>query len=354
MKTYLQHKGNFVTSHEQSLLLWTRAEEDIQDYYAKKYEWSRTTKRTIDWNAFKTARKALPHLDHFIPKLCAGWLATYHQLNKTEGLPDECPLCKEKETTDHLFVCNKRYASRTKFFMKFQGLLIDLKTSPRIQKAMVDGIKWLVNKNSNPDNQPFESPSNAARYQTKIGWQHMFRGFLAIQWQEEQLKYSILKYPQTDDDSPRAQWATKVTTFLLKSAHEIWLERCQVVHHKTSRQESQNEIIRAQTRLRAIYRYSEAVNALDRENIFGIDLNIRMQHSAQEILTWCSTINPALKRAIKDFKVEMKKGQTKINEFPTRIDDTTTKIQCQNKRVRRRHSSGPSQSSTDKDSNNPT
>jgi hypothetical protein len=216
-----------------------------------------------------------------------------------------------------------------------------MKTSPKIQKAMVDGIKWLIACNSDPDNQPFQSSCTAARYQTNIGWQHMFRGFLAKQWQEEQQAYTILQYPHNDDDSPRAQWATKVANFLLKTSHETWLERCQVVHHRTSRQESAHEALRAETRLRATYRYSNEVNALDRENIFGIALETRLQHSAQEILTWCATIKPALKRAIKDFKQQMGKGQTKINEFlPTGIDDTRT-IKITRQRARRRHSSGP-------------
>ena len=353
MNTYLQHEGNFVTSHEQSLLLWTRAEADIQDYYAKKYEWTRSTKRTVDWNAFAKARKGLPHLDHFIPKLCAGWLPTYYHLNKTEGLPDQCPLCHQSETTDHLFVCKKRHASRTKFFMRFQGLLIDLKTSPKIQKSLVDGIKWLIERNVNPGNQPVKHTSNAAHNQTKIGWQHLFRGFLAQQWQSEQEAYTVLQYPQNDDDSPRAQWATKVTHFLLKTSHETWLERCKVVHHRTSHQESAHEALRAETKLRAIYGYSDAVNALDRENIFGIDLQTRIQHSAQDILIWCATIKPALKRAIKDFKKEMKQGQTQINEFPSSGRDVDPKIPKQRKRTRRRHSSGPSQSTTDEDTNNP-
>ena len=237
--------------------------------------------------------------------------------------------------------------------MKFQGLLIDLKTSPTIQKALVDGIKWLIATNTDPNNQPFAASSNAARYQSKMGWQHLFRGFVAKKWQEEQQQYTILKYPQTDDDSPRAQWATKVTQFLLKTSHEIWLEGCTVVHHKTSKQESEHEALWAATKLRAIYRYSDAVNALDRENIFGIDLDIRLQNSAQEILTWCATINPALTRARKDYTKEMEKGQRKINEFPPRCDDNT-KIPTQRKRSRRRHSSAHSQSSTDHDSNNPT
>ena len=358
INTYLQHQGNFVTSHEQSLLLWTRAEQDIKEYYAKKYDWSRTTKTMINWHAFGKARQGLPHLDHFIPKLCAGWLPTYYQLNKTEGLPDKCPLCEQSETTDHLFVCKLRHASRTKFFMRFQGLLIDLKTSPKIQKAMVDGIKGLIARQVDPNNQPIQPTSNAARHQDKIGWHHVFRGFIAQQWQAEQQAYTVLQYPQQDDDSPRAQWATTVTKFLLKTSHETWSERCQVVHHKTSRQDSEHEKLRAETRLKAIYRYSNAVNALDRENIFGIDIDIdiRLRQSSQDILIWCSTIKPALKRAIKDFQEEMRKGQTKTYEFGESNDADTkkSKIPKKSKRARRRHSSGQAQSSTQTDNNMPT
>jgi hypothetical protein len=58
-------------------------------------------KAEIDWHAFSKARKGVQYLDHFIPKLCAGWLPTYYHLNKTEGLPDECPLCKQSEATDN-------------------------------------------------------------------------------------------------------------------------------------------------------------------------------------------------------------------------------------------------------------
>jgi hypothetical protein len=246
--------------------------------------------------------------------------------------------------------------------MRLQGLMIDLKTSPKIQKAMVDGIKWLIQRNVDPDNQPPQLTSNAARHQAKIGWQHLFRGFIAKQWQQEQQEYTVLQYPQQDDDSPRAQWATTITKFLLKTSHETWLERCKVVHHKTSRQDSEHEQIRAETRLKAIYRYSNAVNALDREHIFGLTIETRLQHSAQEILTWCATIKPALKRARKDYQEEMEKGQTKIYEFAEprsesdnrNADNQKPKIQNKPKRRRRRHSSGHAQSSTENDTNHPT
>jgi hypothetical protein len=67
-----------------------------------------------------------------------------------------------------------------------------------------------------------------------------------------------------------------------------------------------------------------------------------------------ATINPALKRASKDYKDEMRKGQTKIYELPAPRGVDKTKIPIQQKRARQRHSSGHSQSSTNNDTNNPT
>ena len=96
------------------------------------------------------------------------------------------------------------------------------------------------------------------------------------------------------------------------------------------------------------------MNALDRENIFGIDIDIRLQHSAQEILTWCATIKPALKKAMKEFKEEMRKGQTKIPDFIDEKSDADNQKPKKNKRISRQHSSGPAQSSTHNDTNHPT
>ena len=158
MSTYLKHNDKFVTGHEQKILLWATAENEITDYYSKKYEWSRTTAKTIDWAAFEAAQNGTPW-EQFLPKLCCSWLPTNYHLNKREGIPDECPLCQQSETTDPLFACPKRRAQRKLFLIQFQGLLIDLRTDPKIQKELVSGIKQLVRTTDEPtdnknDNQP--------------------------------------------------------------------------------------------------------------------------------------------------------------------------------------------------------
>ena len=143
MSTYLQHNKKFVTGHEQKILLWATAKEEITAYYSKKYDWSRTTAKAIDWAAFEAAQHGA-QLDHFLPKLCCSWLPTNSHLHKREGTPDECPLCQQSEMTDHLLLCPKRQAQRKLFLIQFQGLLVDLKTDPMIQQELITGIKQLV------------------------------------------------------------------------------------------------------------------------------------------------------------------------------------------------------------------
>ena len=183
MSAYLQHKQQFITGQEQKILLWATAEEEITDYYSKKYTWSRNTAKHINWAAFETAQNGTP-LDQFLPKLCCSWLPTNYHLNKREGIPDKCPLCQQSETNEHLFVCPKRRAQRKLFLIKLQGLLIDLRTDPKIQKELIEGIKKMVRKTEEPTredngNQPV-SQFPAAQQQESIGWIHVYGGFLSM------------------------------------------------------------------------------------------------------------------------------------------------------------------------------
>jgi hypothetical protein len=79
-------------------------------------------------------------------------------------------------------------------FIQFQGLLIDLKADPTIQRELVEGIKQMVrhknNKNEgDPDNQPKRLNHPASQQQKTVGWIHFFRGFLSQRWQEQQARY---------------------------------------------------------------------------------------------------------------------------------------------------------------------
>ena len=256
-------------------------------------------------------------MEQFLPKLCCSWLPTNYHLKKREGIPDECPLCQQSETNEHLFVCPKRRAQRKLFIIQFQGLLIDLRTDPKIQKELIDGIKKMVRKtdetpHEDHDNQPV-SKFPAALQQEAIGWIHIYRGFLSTRWQEDQARYAAT--PATGDEKEnQKQWNVKVIQYLWKYAHKTWIERCKLVHDKEGKRESEQARTRAEKSVTTMYRHQENVNAQDRANIFGRTLQDRLTDGATELSTWYETTLPALKRAIKDYRVQSRKGQTKINE----------------------------------------
>jgi hypothetical protein len=352
MTTYLKHGDKFVTGHEKRTLLWSSATEDLLSYYAKKYEWSRTIKKRIDWAAFESAEKGSKHLEHFLPKLCCSWLPTTFHLNKREGITDECLHCQQSETNEHLFTCPKNQAQRILFMIQFQGLLIDLKTDPKIQHAMVAGLKTVVNNanDENTDNQP-TTRLPAAIEQSKIGWIHVFRGFLSQKWQDQQDTYER-QQPTEKDTNKNNRWNVKVVQFLWKYAHKIWVERCKMVHDKDSEHESQHARKRAEQSVTAMYRHARNVSALDRSLIFHRDLTDRLTDSVTELSAWSQIMLPALKKAMKQHKKQEKQGQTQIygTSKKWKPDSTnTTKIQ-------RRNSIGPSTPSreTREDNNKPT
>ena len=124
--------------------------------------------------------------------------------------------------------------------IQLQGLLIDLKTDPKIQHSRVEGIKTLLRDKHgvHNDNQP-DPNLPAAIEQRQIGWIHLFRGFLGQKWQEQQARYER-QQPTEDDTNKNQRWNVKVIQFLWKYSQKIWVERCKVVHDRDSERESKH------------------------------------------------------------------------------------------------------------------
>ena len=90
-----------------------------------------------------------------------------------------------------------------------------------------------------------------------------------------------------------------------------------------------------------MYRHQENVKAQDRANIFGRTLTDRLTDSAEELSSWHDNMLPALKRAIKDYKMQSRKGQTTIYGRPEKTKSTATEGSTKKRaKPARRHSSG--------------
>lgn len=380
VRCYLRVDHHFVTSHEKKILLWRISEKNALSHYKEKYHWSRHSVQAIDWDTFGKTVARLPHLKWFIPKWSASWLPTFSILNLREGVPAECLLCNKEETNDHLWSCQCRIGSRLNFFRRFTRLLIDTHTSPVIMWEMVAGLKWWIDTTNGIHND-FTPGTLAAREQQRIGWQHLFRGWLSSNWQRQQSEYEVMNprptpvklkkktttrttnqksrqsrrgqplqeraysihsrvqtnYGDNDDTETqpsaysRIAWNVQVTKFLISSSHESWVDRCEMAHHRTASHETDFQRTRADTMLKAMYAHAENVSPLDKKLLFGTPLEERQQNSANAIIQWCETILPAVRTAVREYRsIKSLQGES------TEVDDDLARIRRLPARTRRR------------------
>ena len=330
-------------------MLWSISEQNALEYYRKKYKWTRNTTDSIDWDTFGKTYARLPHLKGYVPKWCAGWLPTFTILHKREGVPPECRLCNQDEDNDHLWACPCRIGFRIGFFRRFTRMLVDAQTSPVIIWEMTSGLKHWVDQSNNLRSE-FTPGTLAGRQQQRIGWQQLLRGWLSKEWTKQQLAYEIMNPPPfkppgktrkrqtntaartsstnavqgraysthnreqtnaaaqepTDNSTPgqysKVAWNIKVTSFLIKSSQESWVDRCEMVHHKTASHETAFQRTRADTMLRALYNHRDNVSPLDRLRIFGVPLEQRQANTANAIIQWCETTLPAIQQAVREYR----------------------------------------------------
>ena len=309
-KCYLRHRGRFVTSHEDKILLWSLPEDQFMSYLSTKYGWSRQTRLLINWPAF-TAAKSQPHLRFFVPKLLIRWLPTLSVLSKREPIAPECPLCHLLETNDHIFVCEFRLPWHIKLKHKMNSHLLENKTCPVIQKEMTTG---LLNSLNLAQSDLCGPPSTALLTQEKIGWTNLLRGLVSKKWQNQQNIYATL-FLSPKEQERNHRWSHKLTKFLLSFAHELWIARCDSIHHNVARFETEQQRRRANVAVTAVYQHRHNISVSDQEQFFKIPLEEKLKESASSLITWHATIKKALKRAVKDYGDELVAQHKPISEF---------------------------------------
>ena len=87
----------------------------------------------------------------------------------------------------------------------------------------------------------------------------------------------------------------------MEQAHKLWIERCENVHEKVSEFETKQQQMRAERLLRAAYRHQENVLREDRDQIFAIPLEERLQQPAKTIISWYQDTKKVIKQAVKKF-----------------------------------------------------
>ena len=107
------------SQNERDELTWTRNKEDMTEYLLDRFGWTEQDMNNICWEALRRARKSCDsNRRRFTTKLLAGWLPVCARLSKYGKVSDECCLCQECETQEHLYRCKTRVAWRVTFMAK--------------------------------------------------------------------------------------------------------------------------------------------------------------------------------------------------------------------------------------------
>ena len=292
-KIYIEHKSELLIAKELNYCRQILPAERILDYYRKRHEWAKPTCDSIHWQAFQSARSSTPHLHSFVSKLVAKALPTNKKLAQREGIPSKCPFCQIAESNPHLWLCHSRQGWRKTFLTRLTNQLAQSGTNTYIREHIVS------------QTQQYLQGAPARTTENPIGWDSMFLGFIPVEW-------------STDNSVAPKLWGKQLIIFLWQEVYNLWKSRNDKVHQRTESHRSLQEELRAQTAIKAFYRYELEVGPHDR-NLFSIPWQERINiMTPKEVLSWIRTMTPAILKARTQYITRSTLGTRDIRSYFTR------------------------------------
>jgi hypothetical protein len=286
----LLKEGKAQYSGESGLLLWRKAEFELQDYYCNKFGWDIKTLHSINWAGLRMARDRLsPGKQVFSIKQTIGWLPTGDRLHIQGSNLIDCPMCGEEENIDHIIICSVREKANIDLMDRFNEYLEKIDTDPKIIKTMSNGLKdWMNLKITDNSNKHSDVYATAMIAQDNIGWNMLCRGYLAVNWAQIQERHYDGKNRKTGDG-----WCAKISTWWITAIQEVWVIRNKHIHDIAinGKLRSQEETY---SQLRKLYGTQDDMSAFDRK-IFGMPIEERIKFNWKKVeVQYCLTTTPGL------------------------------------------------------------
>jgi hypothetical protein len=227
----------------------------------------------------------------------------------TEGISPKCGLCEEIETTDHLFSCSGRMSWRAQLYRDLYKYLTKNHTATILKKVIMQGLRWEYEQHD-PE---FELE---IEHQTRIGWKHLFRGWIDKGWQTFQEKHLRATFPDDKDllDTGK-DWSLKLIEFLWHRGHKVWTDRCDKVHRKLKRAETEQQRRTADAKVTALYKHAEDVGYYDRHKLFTRSLAQKLKEPARSLQRWVVLATPAIKQAAREHSQRTIRNTQDIRQF---------------------------------------
>ena len=183
--------------------------KNIAKYYFKRFEWSKSIGRNIEWNVFSAAFKnRLKKNFTFSHKFHMKKLPTGERMQKRGGHEDErcCSCGAPLETDDHLFQCPKRPQFKSRILAAITEM--QPKLCPSLYYILYNGVAKYIGDRSNKTkvlkktwklatdrrrqrdgtntNTNLQNFSMLQKEQQEIGWDNLLRGKFSKKWKEIQ------------------------------------------------------------------------------------------------------------------------------------------------------------------------
>ena len=264
--------GHIENSSLYTVLKHTINGRELKSYLLEKYSWTEGIFSQIDWSSHYRALNTVSRRQQVtLIKFLHGWLATNKQRYRENKFPtDNCTLCGQVETSDHLFSCNneRMKALRDSSWEKFTMDLC-VGTPPDFQAIFLSGLGTLRGRDTPSEQTSTEWPvelRQAYESQEEIGWNQVWFGRILKAWKE---------LTQEDRNISRSGWNTNVIKRSWTFGLELWTVRNQLVHGTTNR-------ISILERVRG----HRLITVMYRELLPQLDTNMRdvFQRSEKELL----------------------------------------------------------------------
>ena len=261
-------------------------------YLCDRYDWTQSTYSTIDWDSFGIvfSRKSSKNRQ-FTFKLCNRKLPTGLRLSKIHQKHEcRCSSCTaEIEDDNHIFCCPARRHLRYEIIRRLK-LNVFKFLDPSLQTILREGMFSYFNNQPPPNPTRFDEPySSLVEHQNNIGWDNLFRGKFAVDWNLIQKPFIISSINANPTKLLRkAQHANIVTAIystIYGVLHEMWKERCDDRHKRCSGRPSVTKLHLLCTEVRELYNLKDYVLPEDRV-AFRDDIDIHLTDSVRQLRAW--------------------------------------------------------------------
>ena len=225
-------RGRKLTNLNHSLLYGKMWFPTALKYWGKKHDLPPDVLRTIDWDAcgsalgslkFNERRRLIKHATgHFgIGAKMLQWGFWDH---------DECPMCSERETPQHVMKCKDRRSTTAwdATILKLENWLIKKDTDPEITEAIIEHLVSWRNDLPSPSLTKWTGDlHDALLNQCQIGWYPFLMGHISYYWIPLQQAY----YTQLDLQNTGKKWAKQLILKAFNTSWDMWEHRNGIKHN---------------------------------------------------------------------------------------------------------------------------